>query len=196
MATKILEWAQKLPERTPFTAKELLHLGNRAAVDQALSRLVRSGKLQRATRGFYAVPVSGSFGTKPPSAAKVVEKVAEERGEPLVLHGASAANLLGLSSQQPGRPIYLTRGRSRRFAIANQMIEFRHAPQWQLMLPNSTAGNVIRAFAWLGPERTAEAVNEVRERIPQKETEALLSVRHHMPTWLAERVSALVPSAT
>ncbi len=196
MATKILEWAQKLPERAPFTAKELLHLGSRAAVDQTLSRLVRSGKLQRATRGFYVLPAQGTFGTKPPSVAKVVEKVAEERGEPLVLHGASAANLLGLSTQQPGRPIYLTRGRSRRFAIANQMVEFRHAPQWQLMLPNTEAGNVIRAFAWLGPEKTAEAVSVVRERIPRGETEALLSVRHHMPTWLAQEVSALVPNGT
>jgi hypothetical protein len=196
MATKILEWAKKLPERTPFTAKELLHLGKRAAVDQALSRLVTTGKLQRATRGFYVLPVRGTFGTKPPSAAKVIQKVAEERGEPLVLHGASAANLLGLSTQQPGGPIYLTRGRSRRFAIANQMIEFRHAPQWQLMLPNTAAGNVIRAFAWLGPEKAAEAVSVVREHIPRQETEALLSLRHHLPTWMAQQVSQLAPNAT
>ena len=196
MATRILEWAKKLPERTPFTAKELLHLGNRAAVDQALARLARSGKLQRATRGFYVLPVQGTFGTKPPSVAKTVEKMGAERGEELVLHGASAANLLGLSTQQPGAPIYLTSRRNRRFAIANQVIEFRHAPQWQLMLPNSEAGNVIRAFAWLGPEKAAEAVSVVRGRIPKKETEALMSVRNRMPTWMAQQVSALASNAT
>ena len=196
MAARILEWAKKLPKLTPFTAKELLHLGNRAAVDQALARLTRSGKLQRATRGFYVLPVAGTFGTKPPSPTKIVEKVAEERGEPLVLHGASAANLLGLSTQQPGAPIYLTTGRNKRFAVANQWIEFRHAPRWQLMLPNSEAGNVIRAFAWLGPQRSAEALSVVRERIPKSETEALMSVRHHMPTWMAKQVSALAANAT
>jgi len=47
----ILNFAAKLPEGTPIAAKSLLHLGNRAAVDQALSRLARSGKLIRAGRG-------------------------------------------------------------------------------------------------------------------------------------------------
>jgi len=196
MATRILQWAKKLPERTPFTAKELLHLGHRAAVDQALSRLVRCGKLQRAVRGLYVLPVAGTFGARQPSPAKVVAKIAEERGEPLVLHGASAANMLGLSTQQPGRPIYLTPGRSRQFEVANQVIEFRHAPRWQLMFPNRPAGNVLRALAWLGPEKTIEAVGEVRQRVSRNEREALLSVRHQMPTWLAEGISALATNAT
>src|SRR5450759_4774345 len=189
MATRILQWAKKLPERTPFTAKELLHLGHRAAVDQALSRLVRCGKLQRAVRGLYVLPVAGTFGARQPSPAKVVAKIAEERGEPLVLHGASAANMLGLSTQQPGRPTYLTPGRSRQFEVANQVIEFRHAPRWQLMFPNRPAGNVLRALAWLGPEKTIEAVGEVRQRVSRNEREALLSVRHQMPTWLAAGIS-------
>jgi len=38
----ILNFAAKLPEGTPIAAKSLLHLGSRAAVDQALSRLARA----------------------------------------------------------------------------------------------------------------------------------------------------------
>ncbi|RMP31109.1 hypothetical protein [Pseudomonas coronafaciens] len=34
-----------------LSAKEFLHLGSRAAVDQALSRLAKAGRLIRATRG-------------------------------------------------------------------------------------------------------------------------------------------------
>ncbi len=44
---RIIEHASVLPEATPLYAAILLHLGNWAAVDQALSGLARTGKLMR-----------------------------------------------------------------------------------------------------------------------------------------------------
>ncbi len=61
LATRIMEHGNRLPEGTPVVAKELLHLGSRAAVDQALSRLVRRGTLMRAARGIYVRPVESRF---------------------------------------------------------------------------------------------------------------------------------------
>ena len=48
LSEKVLAHASTLPEGVPVTAKGLLHLGSRAAVDQALSRLTRRGALLRA----------------------------------------------------------------------------------------------------------------------------------------------------
>lgn len=39
LTTQIMAHAEHLPEGTALSAKAFLHLGNRAAVDQALSRL-------------------------------------------------------------------------------------------------------------------------------------------------------------
>lgn len=39
LTSQILSYAEQLPEGTALSAKSLLHLGNRAAVDRALSRL-------------------------------------------------------------------------------------------------------------------------------------------------------------
>ena len=47
LAEKVMKHAVGLPEGTPLAAKELLHLGTRAAVDQVLSRLVQRGALFR-----------------------------------------------------------------------------------------------------------------------------------------------------
>ena len=47
----VLRHARNQPEGVPLTAKGLLHLGSRAAIDQTLSRLARSGDLLRAGRG-------------------------------------------------------------------------------------------------------------------------------------------------
>ncbi len=45
LADQILEQVAGLPEGASVSTKELLHLGTRAAVDQALSRLVKRGQL-------------------------------------------------------------------------------------------------------------------------------------------------------
>ena len=105
VAKQVLEYATGAPEGTPLVAKELLHLGSRAAVDQVLSRLVQRGALLRAGRGIYVLPVESRFGTRAPSAVKMVEGLANQSGETIVSHGAAAANALGLTTQVPMRAV-------------------------------------------------------------------------------------------
>jgi Family of unknown function (DUF6088) len=47
------------------TPKDFLDLGNRAAVDQALSRLVKDGLLRRIGRGLYDFPRTSSVLNRP-----------------------------------------------------------------------------------------------------------------------------------
>ena len=91
----ILLHAESLSEGGVLSPKEFLHLGGRAAVDQALSRLTKEGKLLRVARGTYVVPVSSRFGTRAPAPEKVMEALAARSGEVVTPHGASAANALG-----------------------------------------------------------------------------------------------------
>jgi hypothetical protein len=194
LSKQILKHATGLPEGVPMVAKELLHLGNRAAVDQALSRLVRRGALLRAGRGIYVLPVENRFGSRAPSTAKMVEGLASQRGEIIVAHGASAANALGLTTQVPVRSVYLTSGPSRRLKLGAQAVELRHAPTWQLMLPGRAAGDVVRALAWLGPDKAGAALRTLRAKLPPAEMKEVGSVRARLPTWMAREVSSLVPN--
>jgi hypothetical protein len=90
------------------------------------------------------------------------------------------------------RAVYLTSGRSRQLKLGAQMVEFRHAPIWQLIFPGRTAGDVVRALAWLGPEKAAEAIRTLRSKLPSSELEEVASARARLPTWMAQEVSALV----
>ncbi|QDL38522.1 DUF6088 family protein [Rhodoferax sediminis] len=192
LAKQVLEHASRLPEGTPLVAKELLHLGNRAAVDQVLSRLVGRGTLLRAGRGIYVLPVESRFGSRAPSTLKMVEGLASQRGETIVSHGAAAANALGLTTQVPMRAVYLTSGRSRQLKLGAQTVEFRHAPIWQLIFPGRAAGDVVRALAWLGPEKAGEAIRKLSAKLPAAELKEVASARARLPTWMAQEVSALV----
>jgi hypothetical protein len=193
LAQQVLDHAAGLPEGVPLVAKELLHLGSRAAVDQVLSRLVQRGTLLRAGRGIYVLPVESRFGIRAPSTVKMVQGLATQLGETIVSHGAVAANVLGLTTQVPMRAVYLTSGRSRHLKLGAQTVEFRHAPIWQLIFPGRPAGDVVRALAWLGPEKAGEAIRMLRAKLPVAELREVASVRSRLPTWMAQEVSALVP---
>ncbi|MES2296574.1 MAG: DUF6088 family protein [Pseudomonadota bacterium] len=192
LAKQVLEHAAGLPEGTPLVAKELLHLGKRAAIDQVLSRLVTRGTLLRAGRGIYVRPVESRFGTRAPSAVKMVEGLANQRGETIVSHGAAAANALGLTTQVPMRAVYLTSGPNRRLKLGAQTVEFRHAPIWQLIFPGRVAGEVVRALAWLGPEKAGEAIPKLRAKLLPAELKEVASARSRLPTWMAKEISGLL----
>ena len=188
LCEQVLEHAARLPEGTPVSAKGLLHLGNRSAVDQALSRLAERGQLIRVGRGVYLRPVTSRFGTRAPSVEQAVEALAAQRGEIIVSTGAAAANALGLTTQVPVRSVYMTSGRSRTMNLGKQVVELRHAPRWQLALANRPAGEAVRALAWLGPEKAEEALKTLKRKMPPAEFGELVAVAPQLPTWLARSV--------
>lgn len=191
LAERILAHTAVLAEGVPFRAKELLHLGTRAGVDQALARLQRSGAVSRISRGLYIRPMAGRFGPRSPSPGKVVSALASATGEIIAVHGAAAANALGLSTQTPLRTIYLTSGRSRTVKVGGQTVELRHAPEWELLLPNQPAGDALRAIAWAGKAGARETIGALRDRLKPAEQQSLLGLRGRLPTWLAQEVSSL-----
>ena len=194
VSARILKEVAGMPEATPIYAKGLLHLGSRAAVDQALSRLTHRRELLRVARGLYLRPTETRFGPRPPGVEVVLRALQEDSGEIFAPSGAAAANRLGLTTQVPVRTIYLTSGPTRGLHFGGQTVELRHAPQWQLMLPEHTAGDVVRAFAWLGRARCAELTSRLQGKLSKETLRELSRTRGRMPTWMAEQISKLIAS--
>ena len=191
----IMEHAVSLPEATPLCPAALLHLGNRAAIDQALSRLARSGDLMRICQGVYMRPIETRFGPRAPRVGKALAALSALWGEPIVPCGGAAANCLGLTTQIPVRAVYLTSGPSRRLHFGELTVELRHAPRWQLAAPHRKAGNVIRALAWLGPEEVEDSLEAVLPTLSAEDRNELAAARAVMPFWMAEPVSARLSHA-
>ncbi len=185
-----MKHASVLPEATPICPAALLHLGKRAAVDQALTRLARAGRLVRICQGVYMRPVKTRFGPRAPSIGKALEALSELLGESIVPCGGSAANRLGLTTQNPVREVYLTSGRSRQLHFGRVTVELRHAPRWQLAASRCRAGDVIRALAWLGPHEIEEGLDAVLPRLSVAEFDVLAAARAIMPIWMAESISS------
>lgn len=184
----ILLHAQSLPEGGVLSPKEFLHLGSRAAIDQALSRMTKESKLLRVGRGTYVTPICSRFGTRPPAPEKVVESLAAQSGEVVAAHGAFAANALGLTQQVPIREVYLTSGRTRKLKLGRSEVLMKHVPRWMLALGTGPAGAAVRALAWMGPAHADESLATLHRTLPPSEWRALASSRAALPSWMARAI--------
>jgi hypothetical protein len=189
IAERILKEAEALPEGALISAKELLHLGTRAAVDQALKRLKERSELMPLYRGVYVRPVITRFGRRAPAAEKVVQRFAATRAETVVPHGAAAANSLGLTTQVPTKLVYLTSGKSRKLKLGAQTVEMKHAPQWMLLPSHRAAGEAVRALEWIGERRAAEALTALKQKLPASTVEELVALRPVLPGWMSKSIS-------
>ena len=189
IAETILAEASTLPEGALISAKELLHLGSREAVDQALSRLNKSKALMRIGHGLYVQPVQSRFGVRAPAPEKVVARLAETNAETVAPHGAAAANRLGLTTQVPTKVIYYTSGPNRRIKLGAQIVELKHAPNWMLLTGAGRAGEAVRALAWIGKQHAGEALSKLKRTLSEAEVNELIARRRALPGWLSQSIS-------
>lgn len=192
LPSQITTHAAESPEGTLLCPGALLHLGSRAAVDQALSRLARKGELMRVCQGVYVRPIQTRFGPRPPAVEKVLTSLSALWGETIVPCGGTTANAFGLTTQVPVRHVYLTSGPNRKLKLGGLAVELRHAPRWQLVAPHRPAGDAVRALAWLGPDEVEAGLDAIGRKLSSEDLEELAALRAVMPTWIAEPASALV----
>jgi hypothetical protein len=194
VAENILNHAKTLPEGALICAKKFLHLGSRAAVDQALKRQKERKELMQLYRGVYVRPVTTRFGTRAPAAEKVIDGIAAARAETVVAHGAAAASSLGLTTQVPTKLVYPTSGKSRSLKLDAQVAEMKHAPQGMLLPLHQAAGEAVCAIAWIGEHGASEALTTLKQKLPQSTVDELIAVRLALPGWLSKSIrQTLVP---
>jgi len=168
-----------------FTPTDFLDVAARAAVDQSLSRLVKSGKLRRLARGLYDYPkVHPKLGALSPAPDDVARALARETGSQAQIAGAYAANALGLSTQVPAKSLYLTDGPSRRIVLGRRVVDLRHAAPKHLIAPGSPAGTVVQALRHVGPARAADVVQVASRRLSASDKKLLVSNAVKAPAWM------------
>lgn len=175
-----------LPEGTPFSVRELLSLGTRAAVDQALSRLVRAGTIMRLKRGVFVRPRESQYlGKMTPEPASIARLVASSSGGVLEIHGAEAARRFGFTTQVPTQPVFYTSGPARRFQLGKLQVVMKHVNPQRLTLAGTPAGAALSALLYLGKHGVnRQVVETVKAKLPHEEFEKLTAATEAMPGWL------------
>ncbi len=168
-----------------FTPREFLQLGSRAAVDQALSRLQRTGQIRRLTRGVYEFPrIHPKIGLLSPSPEAIANAMAQRSGSRITVSGAKAANLLGLSTQVPMQNVFWTEGPSRTARIGNQTVVLKHVAPSKMLGAGTEAGIVIQAVRSLGKNGIhGIPIQFLVKQLPRPVKQAVRRLAHSAPTW-------------
>ena len=171
MADKIMKrMSEYASGRWVCTPRDFLDIGSREAVDQALSRLVKAGRLRRVGRGLYDNPrMSGVLKQPVPvDLDAAIAAIARRDGIQLMPDGMAAANQLGLTNAVPVRPCYVTDGATRSVEIDGRTLQFRHASPSVMRWAGKTAAPVVQALRWLGPGAASDArvASILKRRLP------------------------------
>lgn len=181
----------------PFSVRELLTLGPRASVDQALSRMTRGGEIERVVRGLYAKPqVNETLGRAVPvEPEKVLEVMARVANVKVTVHGAEAARRFGLTTQVPMRQVYMTSGPSRRVHLRTGDVTLLHTTPSRMELAGTPAGEALSALLYLGKHEVTQAVVErVRAALSDEEFSRLRAATAAMPSWLSDSLHVATQS--
>ena len=172
---------------TVLSVADLLDLGPRAAVDQALSRLVRQGRIQRVRRGLYAWPRMGALLKRPmmPSPDELAQAWAKKNGLRLVPSGAYAANLLGLSTQVPAKIIYYTNGRTKTLTLGPYSIRLLNRGPKTMEVQGRVSSLVLQALRYLGKGGvTSEMMAHLRTLLSKQDKAELTQTLPQAPAWM------------
>lgn len=152
-----------------FSQADFADLGPRSTIDSALHRRESDGVIRRAIRGIYDYPRYSKAlgGPASPDIHQVAQALARKFGWRIQPDGATAQNLLGLSTQVPARVVYLSDGPDRSYAVGRTSLAFEHTTLKEVgfRLPESRL--LVQALKAYGEQRiTPKIVATIRKRFP------------------------------
>ena len=178
------------------TPKDFLDVASRQAVDQALSRLAKAGRLRRVGHGLYHLPrISGVLKRPAPvDLDAAIKAIARRDGVRIMPDGLVAANQLGLTNAVPAKPCYVTDGPTRTLKIDDRTVRFRHASPGVMRWTGRPSAPVVQALRWLGRDaaQAAQIVSTLTRLLPDDVKRDLLHNSPDLPGWtlpLARRIT-------
>lgn len=150
-----------------FSQADFADLGSRSAIDLALHRREKQHLIRRVIRGIYDYPRFSKVLESPvsPDIDQVANALARKFGWRIQPDGATAQNLLGLSTQVPARVIYLSDGPDRAYPVGKTSINFEHTALKEagFKLPESRL--IVQALKSFGEERIApDILSQIRQK--------------------------------
>ena len=124
------------------------------------SALAKEGLVRRIGRGLYDYPRRNASLNivLSPDMDRVAKAVARRRGSNLQASGQSAANALGLSTQVPGKHVYLADAATGQFTVGKQKFTMKRVTPKGVRTHNKVVNPVFQAFYFIGKDGITDDV--------------------------------------
>ena len=173
-----------------FTKIDFIGEFGEVNIHQALSSLAKTGTIRRVCHGVYDYPrYSELLGqTLSPDVDQVAQALARKFNWRILPSGDAALNLLGLSTQVPGKWVYLSDGPSREYAIGEdgeQTLAFKKSALKDAGFKYRESGLLVQALKALGKEHVDQVVIEtLRQRLAPTIRERILKDTRAVTGWI------------
>lgn len=177
-----------------FTKTDFVANFGEANIHQALSSLTRAGKIRRVCHGVYDYPRQSELlgQTLSPDIDQIAQALARKFNWRIQPSGDAALNLLGLSTQVPGRWIYLSDGPSRQYKVGRHALAFRKSALKDVGFTYRESGLVVQALKALGKEHVSRATIEIiRQRLDRKGCEHILKDTRAVTGWIYQSIKRI-----
>jgi Transcriptional regulator, AbiEi antitoxin len=170
-----------------FTTRDCLAFGKRAAVDQALYRLVKVGRIRRLARGVFVKELGYM---KDFSIFEIAKVKAESFGRRIVQQPCFVVPKHDPKyGKRPQTAVFFIDGRSSQFHIEGRMIQFRHIAARKLKLAETPVGEAARAVWSLG-EKLGDgfAIMHATSNFNREDRIWFKRNIRWMPAWLSDQI--------
>lgn len=170
-----------------FTPKNFIDIALRSAIDVTLHRLVRKGIIRKLDKGIYDFPIiHPKLGTLAPDPDLIAKAIAYKTGDTIQPSAGRAANQLGVDTQVPAKPVYLTSRTSIKKNIANYPIILQHTKYASTDTLNPNVADTINILRHLGKNNIPPSViNQLSRALAKKDKLQLIKNISKFPDWMA-----------
>jgi len=177
-----------------FSSSDFIGEIPRKNIDMALSTLTKQGKIRRVYRGIYDYPKYSELLQQElsPDFDQVARAFARKFNWRIQPSGDAALNLLGLSTQVPGRLLYLSDGPNRKYAIGNYTLEFKKSALKNAGFRHRESGLIVQALKALGKERITERIiANIRKQLDAEKCKQVLRDTKPVTGWVYDYIKQI-----
>lgn len=174
-----------------FFQNDFLDLGSSEAIRKSLSRLEQSGTIRRVLRGMYDYPKFSKLLNESlsPDIQQVAFALARKFNWRISPTGDTALNLLGLSTQVPGRYVYLCDGANRSYQVNNVELSFKKTTLKEIGFKYKESDLLVQAFKALGKENiTPSIILQLQKQFDNESCAKILKDTQHTTSWIFEAI--------
>lgn len=177
-----------------FTAKDFIDIAPRSTIGVTLHRLAKKGTIRKIGYGIYDFPAHHpKIGKLGPTLDAITSALTTRTGDTIQPSGAQLANQLGLDTQVPAKPAYITSGNPTKRKIANYPITFNHSKFLNKSSWGVNSAKVINALHHMGKQNITDSmIIQCSKILSQRDKAQLKKNLKQLPYWMVPYILKVI----
>lgn len=170
-----------------FSQADFADLAGGKTINSVFRRLEEEGTIRRVQTGLYDYPRHSELlqQTLGPDIFQVANALARKFRWEIQPDGASALNLMGVSTQVPAQYLFHSDGPTRQYEINQTKLRFKRVATREMKFRYPESAVIVHGLKSLGPEHiNAKTIAKIRDWLPESKRSQILKDTKTVTQWV------------